>query len=103
MVETLQIILAVLVICTAGLSAYFSFKARREADGKVRGLMSAKLNINMGLMLIFIAILLMLLFSGSSVRVVVCALFMLLGLFNLFAGMRNRTYFTRLIEHRQPR
>lgn len=103
MVETLQIILAVLVIGTAALSAYYSFKSRREPDGKLRGLLGAKLNIHMGLMLIFISILLMLIFSGSSVRVVVCSLFILLGLFNLFAGMKNKTYFSRLIEQGQSR
>jgi uncharacterized membrane protein len=54
------------------------------------------MNICMGLMLIFIAALMMILFTGSSVKVVVGGLFILLGLFNLFAGLRNHSHFARL-------
>jgi hypothetical protein len=52
----------------------------------------------MGLMLILIAPVQMLIFTGSSVRVVVGAVFCLLGLFNLFAGLRNHSHFTRLMK-----
>ncbi|WP_027087909.1 YtpI family protein [Cohnella panacarvi] len=98
MVFAIQLALTVLVIVTCCLSVYFSFKSRKSADVKQRGLYAARLNINMGLMLVFISILLMVLFSGSSVRVVVSSLFFLLGIFNLFAGMKNHSHYTRLMQ-----
>ncbi|MFD0673423.1 YtpI family protein [Cohnella sp. GCM10027633] len=101
--NALQIILALLVVATLALSAFYSFKSRRTADGRWRGLFASRMNINMGLMLIFLSILLLTMFSGSSVRVVVSSLFLLLGLFNLFAGIRNRSHYSRLLEQQQSR
>ncbi|TFE27837.1 YtpI family protein [Cohnella luojiensis] len=98
MVNTLQWVFGALIIVTCFLSALYSFRSRRTNDGLQRGLYASKMNISMGLMLIFIAIIQMFLFSGSSLRVVIGALFFLLGLFNLFAGMRNRSHFTRLMK-----
>jgi len=98
MVFTIQLVLTILVIATCCLSVFFSFKSRKTPDVKQRGLYAARLNISMGLMLVFISILLLVMFSGSSVRVVVSSLFFLLGLFNLFAGMRNHSHFTRLLQ-----
>jgi hypothetical protein len=54
------------------------------------------MNMSMGFMLIFISLIQMFLFSGSTLRVVIGALFFLLGLFNLFAGLRNHSHYTRL-------
>lgn len=96
MVNTLQWVFGALIIVTCVYSALYSFRSRRTNDGLLRGLYTSKMNISMGLMLIFIAIIQMFLFSGSSLRVVIGALFFLLGLFNLFAGMRNHSHFTRL-------
>lgn len=101
--NALPIILALIVVASLVMSAYYSFKSRRTADGRWRGLYASRMNINMGLMLIFLSILLLLMFSGSSVRVVVSSLFLLLGLFNLFAGIRNRSYYSRLIQQQQSR
>ncbi|MNN91914.1 hypothetical protein D3C81_2100970 [compost metagenome] len=47
------------------------------------------MNISMGFMLIVLALIQMFMFSGSTVRVVVGALFMVIGAFNIFAGIRN--------------
>ncbi len=98
MVFAIQLVLTILVIATCCMSVYFSFKSRKTPDVKQRGLYAALLNINMGLMLVFISILLLVMFSGSSVRVVVSSLFFLLGLFNLFAGMKNHSHFSRLLQ-----
>lgn len=98
MVFAIQLVLTVLVIVTCCLSVYFSYKSRRTTDPAQRGLYAARLNINMGLMLVVVSILLLVMFSGSSVRVVVSSLFFLLGLFNLFAGMKNQSYYTRLLQ-----
>jgi uncharacterized membrane protein len=98
MIAILQWTLAVLIIATSAGSVYFSYRSRRTADPKRRGLYAARMNICMGLMLLFIALIQMLLFSGSTLRVIVGALFMLLGLFNLFAGLRNHAYYSRLLR-----
>lgn len=98
MVSTIQLALTILVVASTCLSVYFSYKSRKTADVKLRGLYAARLNINMGLMLVFISILLLVMFSGSSVRVVVSALFFLLGLFNLFVGMKNHSHYNRLLR-----
>jgi hypothetical protein len=56
------------------------------------------MNISMGLMLISISVIQLFLFTGSSVRVVVGAVMLLLGLFNLFAGIRNYGIYNRIKE-----
>lgn len=95
MVETIQYVLYVLLIITCLSSVFFSFKSRRSLDPQVRGLAAAKTNISMGAMLIILALIQMFLFSGSTLRVVIGALFMVLGAFNIFAGIRNHGIFSR--------
>jgi uncharacterized membrane protein HdeD (DUF308 family) len=96
MVNILQWVLGALIIVTSILSVRYSFRARRATDRRLRGLYSSRMNISMGIMLIFISLIQMFLFSGSTLRVVVGALFLIIGLFNLFAGMRNHSHYTRL-------
>lgn len=98
MINTLQWVFGALVIVTCCLSALNSFRSRRSSDGKLRGLYASRMNINMGLMLIFAAVILLIVFTGSTVKIIVGALFFLLGLFNLFAGIRNHSHFTRLLR-----
>ncbi|GAA0385814.1 YtpI family protein [Paenibacillus motobuensis] len=76
-------------------SIIFSLKARRSTDNHKRGITQAKSNISMGFMLLFLAIIQMFMFTGSTVRVVVGAVFMVLGAFNIFAGFRNYGIFSR--------
>jgi uncharacterized membrane protein HdeD (DUF308 family) len=96
MVYILQWVFGALIIVTSILSALYSFRARRATDSRLRGLYSSRMNMSMGFMLIFISLIQMFLFSGSTLRVVIGALFFLLGLFNLFAGLRNHSHYTRL-------
>lgn len=77
------------------LTVFYSYKSRRNADGRLRGLYAARMNICMGIMLLFIA-LIQIFYPGSTLRVIIGAIFMLLGLFNLFAGIRNHGYFSRM-------
>jgi uncharacterized membrane protein HdeD (DUF308 family) len=95
LVQTLQWALGLLIVLTSVLSAVFSFRARRSSDARLRGLYAARMNISMGLMLVFIALIQMILFTGSTLRVVIGALFMVIGLFNLFTGLRNHSHFSR--------
>ncbi|WP_255570502.1 YtpI family protein [Cohnella sp. CFH 77786] len=95
MVTVFQWTLGILIALSSLSSVVFSVRSRRQADARLRGLYAARMNVSMGLMLIFIALIQMFLFSGSTVRVIVGALFLLIGLFNLFAGVRNHAYFSR--------
>jgi len=79
----------------AVLSVVFSYRSRRSRDPNERGLYGARMNICIGLTLIFLALIQMVLFSGSTLRVIVGAVFLVLGLFNLFAGLRNHAFFTK--------
>lgn len=97
MIQALQWIFGAIVALTAVLSLVFSFRSRRSADPLIRGLNTSRMNICIGLMLIFLALIQMVLFSGSTLRVIVGAVFLLMGLFNLFAGLRNHAHF---IKHR---
>ncbi|MGG6313038.1 YtpI family protein [Paenibacillus macerans] len=95
MIQTIQYVLYAFLIITCVSSVFFSFKSRRTLDPRVRGLAAAKTNISMGVMLIILALIQMFLFSGSTLRVVIGALFMVLGAFNIFAGIRNHGILSR--------
>ena len=47
-------------------------------------------------MLVLVAIFMMLAYSGSTVKVIIGALFIVLGLFNLFAGLRNHSVYSSM-------
>ncbi|WP_276354168.1 YtpI family protein [Cohnella caldifontis] len=96
MVNAITWVLGALIVLSCIGSVVFSFRYRRSADGRLRGLYAARMNVCMGLMLVFIALIQMFLFSGSTLRVVIGAVFLLLGLFNLFAGLRNHSHFSRM-------
>ncbi|WP_018753387.1 YtpI family protein [Paenibacillus sanguinis] len=95
MIETIQYILYSLLIFSCLSSLFFSFKSRRSLEPATRALAGAKMNISMGLMLIILALIQMLLFTGSTLRVVIGAIFMVLGAFNIFAGIRNHGMYSR--------
>jgi hypothetical protein len=79
-------------------SVYFSFRSRKAASNRMRGIYAARMNICMGIMLVLISVTQLLLFNTSYVRMGVGVVFLLLGLFNLFAGLRNHGIFSRLSE-----
>lgn len=94
----IQITLFSLICILLALSLYFSFRSRRETDPARRGLFSARMNICMGLMLVLIAITQIFFFSESSFRRIFGTVLVLLGLFNLFAGIRNHGHFDRMLR-----
>ncbi|AJY75985.1 YtpI family protein [Paenibacillus beijingensis] len=91
--QIIQWVLIAGICVTSVLSVYFSFKSRRAAGYRDKGAAAAKMNVSMGFMLLLIAFIQMFLFTASSIRVVVGAVFMLLGLFNIFAGLRSLSAF----------
>lgn len=89
MYEILRNLAFILVAVLLGFSFYYSYKTRRQADPDMRGLLQAKQNMAMGLMLTVLSVYPLYLMPGSTIRVLIGALFLVLGLFNLFAGIRN--------------
>lgn len=94
----IQVILFSVICLLLGLSVYFSFRSRRETDAARRGLFSARMNICMGLMLVLIAITQIFFFSESSFRRIFGTVLILLGVFNVFAGIRNHGHFDRMLR-----
>jgi len=92
----LQWLIMAVITVSLIMTVFYSYKSRRSTDGRLRGVYASRMNICMGIMLLFIAFIQMFLFPGSTLRVIIGAIFMLLGLFNLFAGIRNHGYFTRM-------
>ncbi|OXM15281.1 YtpI family protein [Paenibacillus herberti] len=97
-VAWLQWIIIAGIIISSIMSVVSSFRSRRSKDTNQRALYSAKMNIWMGIMLILIALIQMFMYTGSTIRVIVGAVFMLLGLFNIFAGIRNHSVIRTVIE-----
>lgn len=96
MIIVLHWILVILIIAASLLSVTFSFKSRRSTDSRMRGIHAARMNMSMGAMLVLIAVFMMLAYSGSTVKVIIGALFIVLGLFNLFAGLRNHSVYNSM-------
>jgi hypothetical protein len=87
-----------LFLLTFALTVFYSIAYRRQSSAKKRGLFAARMNISMGAMLLSIALLQIILFSGSTVRVIFGAVCLVLGLFNMFAGIRNHGAFKMMKE-----
>ncbi len=96
MLQTAQIVLFSIIFILLLTSVYFSFLNRREQDPRKRGIYAARMNISMGVMLIAIAITQLFFFSDSVFRRIFGTVCLLLGLFNLFAGIRNHGFYQRM-------
>ncbi|MHA6485228.1 YtpI family protein [Paenibacillus sp. strain BS8-2] len=87
--ELLQTILVPIILVSLVLSVFFSFKSRRSPDSRVRAVNAARMNISMGVMLLFMSIIQLFMSDESTFKIVIGSIFMVIGLFNLFAGLRN--------------
>jgi len=81
------------IMITLLLTVIFSYKSRRSNDQRLRGLNASRMNISMGIMLLFIAGVQLFLSNESTARIVIGSLFLVIGVFNLFAGLRNHSIF----------
>ncbi|MNP09595.1 hypothetical protein D3C76_1017080 [compost metagenome] len=77
-------------------AALNSIRSHRSSDAASAGLYRSWTNIWMGGMLVVLALILMFVFTGSTLSVIVEALFLIMGAYNVFAGIRNRSYYARL-------
>jgi len=85
--------LAVFIFISLLFSVIYSVRSRRVKEPVQKGIIGGKLNISMGIMLILISVVQLLNSNESTLRIVLGAIFLLLGLFNLFAGLRNHSYY----------
>lgn len=76
-------------------SIVFAVRSRSQQDPQKRGLLAARTNISMGIMLLSVATLQLIDFTMSWLRFFVLIMFALVGLFNLFAGLRSNRDFSR--------
>ncbi|GIP33695.1 YtpI family protein [Paenibacillus sp. J2TS4] len=90
-------ILFVLVLASLAASAFYSIRYRTRKDPQTKGFEAAKMNISMGVMLISIAFAQFILFDPSFLRGAVGAVFLLLGLFNAFAGFKNYSSYKKTL------
>lgn len=93
----IQTTLSLLIVIALGFTVFYSFRHRREQDIAYKGLYASRMNIAMGIMLVIIAISQLFFFTDSVTRRIFGTVCLLLGLFNLFAGIRNHGQFSRLI------
>ena len=102
MSQFIQWFLSPVIFISALFTIYFSVKSRQVKDPLKKGIQGGKLNISMGIMLIFISFVQLFLSNESTLRIVLGAVFLVLGIFNLFAGMRNLSYYQRQAsQHKQ--
>jgi uncharacterized membrane protein HdeD (DUF308 family) len=92
--QLLQWLLMPGILISLVFSVVFSFKSRRSSDARTRAIFSARMNISMGIMLLFIALVQLFLSGESTLRIVIGAIFLVLGVFNLFAGFRNLSIYS---------
>lgn len=97
----MQWVFAPAIVITLALSVIFSFKARRASGQRSRGLHASRMNMSMGIMLVFIAGVQLLLSAQSTLRIIIGALFLVIGLFNLFAGLRNHSVYRTMRQDGQ--
>ncbi|WP_438446142.1 YtpI family protein [Gorillibacterium sp. sgz5001074] len=91
-----QLLFITLILIALAGSVFYSFRYRRQRDPAAKGLSAAKMNISMGALLLLLALMQATLFEMSTLRLVMATLFALIGLFNLFAGFKNRSYYRTL-------
>lgn len=94
--EWIQITLFTFIVIMLILSVFYSLRYRRQQNMKLRGLYAARMNICMGIMLIAIAVTQLFFFHDSVLRRSFGTICLLIGLFNLFAGIRNHQISSKL-------
>jgi len=86
-------VLAVFIFISLLFSIFYSVRSRQMKEPVKKGIIGGKLNISMGAMLVFISAVQLLNSNESTLRIILGAIFLLLGLFNLFAGLRNYSFY----------
>lgn len=96
----MSFVLMLIVVSSASFSVFYSFKTRsyrKEGNFDVMKFYNAKSNISMGLMLTAMGSIQLFTFSGTDItgwRMSIGVVFLALGLFNLYMGVRNYRVFS---------
>jgi hypothetical protein len=93
MLSVFSFMLTALIIISLVFSVFYSYRYRTQADPIRKGLFAAKMNIAMGFMLVAMALLQIFLFEANTMRTLLGIVFLLMGLFNFFSGVRNHLFF----------
>ncbi|KUP21151.1 YtpI family protein [Paenibacillus sp. DMB5] len=83
-----------LVVFMIGAAAY-SLSSRRTSDTQEKGRRRSIMNVLLGAMLVTLSLMSMFLFRGSTLSVIVEAVFLVIGAFNIFSGLRSYGYYSR--------
>lgn len=94
--DFLQWVLFFVIIYSALNALRFSRGSRSATDSKQKGVQAAKMNMHLGAMLISMGIIQVFYYEGETFRLIIGSVFLLLGLFNLFAGYRNHSKWSKL-------
>lgn len=90
MYEFIKNAVFILLFVSLGFSVAYSVKYRKQTDPYQRSKYQAKQNTAMGLMMILLAVYPLYLMPGTTISITIGIIFLLIGLFNLFVGVRNQ-------------
>jgi hypothetical protein len=93
MLSVFSFLLTAVIIISLVFSVIYSYRYRTQSDPIKKGVLAAKMNIAMGFMLVFMAILQIFMFDANTMRTVLGIVFLLMGLFNFFSGVRNHMFY----------
>jgi formate-dependent nitrite reductase membrane component NrfD len=93
MLSVFSLLLTAVIIISLIFSVFYSYRYRTQSNPIKKGVFAAKMNIAMGFMLVSMAILQIFLFDANTMRTLLGIVFLLLGLFNFFSGVRNHMFY----------
>ncbi|MNO46860.1 hypothetical protein D3C76_371520 [compost metagenome] len=88
------VLFILMMVCLIG-AAVYSFASRRAQDPLEKGAKRSIMNILLGAMLVSLSLICMFVFRGSTVNVIIEAVFFLIGAFNIFSGLRSYGFYSR--------
>ncbi|WP_238654778.1 YtpI family protein [Paenibacillus piscarius] len=95
MILLIKYLLFALMVVFMISAAVYSYSSRRAADPLVKGAKRSVMNMLLGGMLVTLSLMSMFIFRGSTLNIVIEAVFLVLGLFNIFSGLRSYSYYSR--------
>jgi drug/metabolite transporter (DMT)-like permease len=93
MLSILSFFLTVAILLSLIFTVFYSYRSRTQKDTYKRVVFAAKMNISMGFMLVSMAMLQIFLFEANTMRTILGIVFLLLGLFNFFSGVRSYMHY----------
>jgi hypothetical protein len=93
MLSLLSFFLTFAILLSLIFTVFYSYRSRTHKDTYKRAVFAAKMNISMGFMLVFMAMLQIFLFDANTMRTILGIIFLLLGLFNFFSGVRSYMHY----------